>query len=193
MQNICHPLSEAFAFINRLSELLLKDYLVHPSKANDLYIQAINFLIDIIGIIDNKLSQLIIEEGNCLILILSWTITLMTHNLQSIEKVYRLLDYLILAEPYAIYALSAIIIAKELKLSINKGNVEDNEDLNFNIIIQSIDLNCIINNDIILEAEDFIIKHNTEIEKIRLEYIQYFPTMCNPKYHGLIDFLFPKH
>lgn len=182
-----HPLTEAFAFLSKFSELFLKDYLIHPTQSKDLFLEATQFLKDIINLIDFEISQLINQTDNCLSLILSWIITLMTHNLSDITKGFRLLDYLILAEPYAIYVLSAQIISQELE---SNQKSEDSFDLNSKL--QSIDLDLKINDEMIKQTENYIISNRTQIEKIQLKYINYFPNLCNPNYHGLETILLRK-
>ena len=149
--------------IKLFTELYLKDY-ISPFKSigkNDdlIFDNSISLFKDIIQLIDNNIYLKLKEDSSPLCLCLSWVITLFTHEINNFDTIRRILDYLLLNEPFNVYVLSSRIIVKNIQKRIK--NVEEAENEDIFLSIKTIDLNNIDFNYMIIECDKFI-KNNLD-------------------------------
>lgn len=198
-----NPYAKSISSINRITEILLKDYITIPEQGSDTFDQAVNFLSEIISLSDKEIGDKMQKDHCCLCLVLSWVLTLMTHNLDDPIPVYRLLDYLIVAEPYAIYVFTSLIllnimkkadetITKGRKLSIESQSSQSGIE-KYYAHLSGISFDKLDFNDYIQKTDIFINKNTHQINQIRKKYSKSLKSICDVDYHGIIDFLIPSN
>lgn len=194
--------SKSISSVNRITEILLKDYITIPEKGSDIFNQAVNFLSEIISLSDQELGDKMQKDSCCLCLVLSWVLTLMTHDLNDPSCLYRLLDYLIISEPYAIYVFTSLIVYDVLKKAIDsqtqerKLSIDSQSSTNgiekYYVYLSNIKLDKLNFYDYICKTDEFIKLRCDEINEIRKKYKNSLKSIGNVEYHGIRDFLIPR-
>ena len=151
--------------IKFFTELYLKDY-ISPFKSignqdDIIFENSLKLLTDIIKILDYNIYTILEEDKAPLCLSLSWVITLFTHEINNFNVIRRILDYLLINEPINVYALTAIIIVKNIQKKIK--NVLEAEKEEIFLAIQTIDLNTVDFNNMIIECDKFVKKNLDKI------------------------------
>ena len=124
-----------------------------------------------------------------------WIISSFISELKDINKGFRILDYLIVSEPYVKYVLAAILINKfddtiNTKHELNKklDSLGSSYENIFNELKKD-DINFIDFNEIIIEVQNLIEIKGKEIKKYLIEkYGKNFIYSFNEKNQGLITF-----
>jgi hypothetical protein len=151
--------------IKLFTELYLKDY-ISPFKTignqdDIIFENSLKLLTDIIKIMDNNIYTVLEEDKSPLCLCLSWIITLFTHEINNFYVIRRIMDYLLINEPINVYVLTAMIIVKNLQKKIK--NILEAEKEEIFLAIQTIDLNSIDFNYMVVECDKFINNNLDEI------------------------------
>lgn len=101
----------------RFSEFYLKENLDQSEGDNSKgynFAKINHILSDIVTSISPEIMRTIEEMCGQPAFVLSWIITLFTHNIMNSQVQYRLLDYFITSHPLAIYYLTAAILVDEV-------------------------------------------------------------------------------
>jgi hypothetical protein len=101
--------------MQRLSEYFFKDFLIKQEKPFPFEV-VYHIINDIIECIDKKLFIYIrtnsdIEDP---LFALAWVVTFFTHDINNLFITYRIFDYLLFAEPYAIFHIAANVFSFNL-------------------------------------------------------------------------------
>lgn len=116
--------------------LFLLDY-IYPLNVNtNIYETIITVLLELIQCQNNSLYKLLSQNKELLYSVISWILTYFTHNISNFEVMSRILDYLIMTPPYAVYGLSAVILCDVYEK--NKNYIKD-DPFELNLIMKSID------------------------------------------------------
>jgi hypothetical protein len=109
--------------LQRLSEFYFKDYLIkmdleNMNKCNFRFEVIYSIVNDIVKALDWKLFKYIQEntEIHDPLYSLAWVLTFFTHDLRDMFKTYRLFDYLLFAEPGAIFHIAANVFFFNFRL-----------------------------------------------------------------------------
>lgn len=135
------------------SNLFLLDYIYPLNLNSNVYESIIKVLLELIGIQNNSLYKLLKQKSEILYTIISWILTYFTHNVSDFEVMSRILDYLIMSPPYAVYGLSAVILCDVYEK--NKNDIKD-DPLELNIVIKSIDFNDLKIDEIFRKTEKLL-------------------------------------
>ena len=124
-----------------------------------------------------------------------WIISSFLSELKDINKGYRILDYLIVSEPYIKYVLATVLLHKFNDIIITKeilnSKLDDLESSyeNFFYELKKDDLNNIDINEIINEVENLIKKQGKDIKNLLIEkYGKKFIYSFNLNNHGLLSY-----
>ena len=124
-----------------------------------------------------------------------WIISSFLSELKDINKGYRILDYLIVSEPYIKYVLATVLLHKFNDIIITKeilnSKLDDLESSyeNFFYELKKDDLNNIDINEIINEVENLIKKQGKDIKNLLIEkYGKKFKYSFNLNNHGLLSY-----
>ena len=124
-----------------------------------------------------------------------WIISSFLSELKDINKGYRLLDYIIVSEPYIKYVLATVLLHKFNDIIITKeilnSKLDDLESSyeNFFYELKKDDLNNIDINEIINEVENLIKKQGKDIKNLLIEkYGKKFIYSFNLNNHGLLSY-----
>ena len=124
-----------------------------------------------------------------------WIISSFLSELKDINKGYRILDYLIVSEPYIKYVLATVLLHKFNDIIITKeilnSKLDDLESSyeNFFYELKKDDLNNIDINEIINEVENLIKKKGKDIKNLLIEkYGKKFKYSFNLNNHGLLSY-----
>ena len=113
------------SLFQRFSELYIKENLLLQSKDNLGYSfpNSIKFCMAIIKELSILVYNDILEYCNSeCIFIIPYIVSLFTHNMNNLNKRYRIIDYLMVSNPIAVYVMSSVIVVDE----INKLKAEYN-------------------------------------------------------------------
>ena len=197
------------SLFQRFSELYIKENLLLQSKSNKGYTfpNSIKFCLTLIKQLNSYVYQDLVDYCNSeCIFIIPYIVSLFTHNIENLNKRYRIIDYLMVSNPINVYIMSAVIVVDEvLKLkaeyNIKKfknsafsffgGDSGDKvEPLNvtdFYVRFQNLDLDKYNFDELILKTENEIKKIN--FDAIRKEFLgepylyeKFYPTMYQGQY-----------
>ena len=196
------------SLFQRFSELYIKENLMHQSKNNKGYSfpNSIKFCMAIIKQLNKFAYQDLVDYCNSeVIFIIPYIVSLFTHNMNNLNKRYRIIDYLMVSHPVTVYVMSSVLVVdevvklkaeyniKKLKNSAfsffgaNSDNIEPLNNTDFYVRFQSLDLDQYNFDELILKTENEMKKIN--FEEIRKEFLgekylyeKYYPLMYNGKY-----------
>ena len=196
------------SLFQRFSELYIKENLMYQSKNNKGYTfpNSIKFCMAIIKQLNKFAYQDLVDYCNSeIIFIIPYIVSLFTHNINNLNKRYRIIDYLMVSHPVTVYVMSSVLVVdevvklkaeyniKKLKNSAfsffggNTDNVEPLNNADFYVRFQDLDLDKLNFDELILKTENEMKKIN--FEEIRNEFLgekylyeKYYPLIYNGKY-----------
>ena len=192
----------------RFSELLIKENLMKQNRNNKgfTFPNCIKFCMSIIKQLNKFVYQDLVDYCNSeVIFVIPYIVSLFTHNMNNLNKRYRIIDYLIVSHPITVYVMSSVLVVEEvgkLKAEYNMkklknsafsffgGNSEDIEPLSntdFYVRFQNLDLDKLNFDELIAKTESEMKKLN--LDELRKEFIgekysfeKYYPIMYSGKY-----------
>ena len=196
------------SIFQRFSELYIKENLMKQSRNNKgfTFPNCIKFCMEIIKQLNKFAYQDLVDYCNSeVIFIIPYIVSLFTHNMNNLNKRYRIIDYLIVSHPVTVYVMSSVLVVdevvklkaeynlKKLKSSAfsffggNSDNIEPLNSTDFYVRFQSLDLDKLNFDELIMKTENEIKKIN--FEEIRKEFLgekycfeKYYPIMYSGKY-----------
>jgi len=207
----CLYLNSPYTYISlfqRFSELYIKENLLLQNKNNTGYTfpNSIKFCMAIIKQLNIFVYQDLVDYCNSeIIFVIPYIVSLFTHNMSNLNKRYRIMDYLMVSHPITVYIMSSVLVideATKLKAEYNikkfknsafsffGGNADNIEPLNssdFYMRFQSLDLDKINFDELILKTENEMKRLN--LDELRNEFLgknylyeKYYPIMYKGKY-----------
>jgi len=192
----------------RFSELLIKENLMKQNRNNKgfTFPNCIKFCMSIIKQLNKFVYQDLVDYCNSeVIFVIPYIVSLFTHNMNNLNKRYRIIDYLIVSHPITVYVMSSVLVVEEvgkLKAEYNMkklknsafsffgGNSEDIEPLSntdFYVRFQNLDLDKLNFDELIAKTESEMKKLN--LDELRKEFLgekysfeKYYPIMYSGKY-----------
>ena len=196
------------SLFQRFSELYIKENLLLQNKNNTGYTfpNSIKFCLAIIKQLNSFVYQDLVDYCNSeIIFVIPYIVSLFTHNMDNLNKRYRIMDYLLVSHPITIYVMSSVLVideASKLKAEYNikkfkntafsffGGNADNIEPLNasdFYMRFQSLDLDKLNFDELILKTENEMKK--LDFDALRNEFLgknflfeKYYPIMYKGKY-----------
>ena len=196
------------SLFQRFSELYIKENLLLQNKNNTGYTfpNSIKFCLAIIKQLNSFVYQDLVDYCNSeIIFVIPYIVSLFTHNMNNLNKRYRIMDYLMVSHPITIYVMSSVLVideASKLKAEYNikkfkntafsffGGNADNIEPLNasdFYMRFQSLDLDKLNFDELILKTENEMKK--LDFDALRNEFLgknflfeKYYPIMYKGKY-----------
>ena len=113
------------SLFQRFSELYIKENLLLQNKNNIGYSfpNSIKFCLTVIKELNEYVYNDIVEYCNSeCIFVVPYIVSLFTHNMNNLNKRYRIIDYLMVSNPIVVYVMSSVIVVDE----INKLKAEYN-------------------------------------------------------------------
>ena len=167
------------------TELYLKDFIT-PSNSNDsddVFNNCVEFIAEIINLIDKNIGKFFYEDKVPLTLFISWAITTFSHDIYNFDVFQRIFEFILLNEPISSFFITAYIIVNHLK----KFSEEEILDEGIICKLKEIELNKFNIeefNNIFKESFDFIEKNIYKINLIQAKYKNKLPLICDPNYQG---------
>ena len=196
------------SLFQRFSELYIKENLLPQNKNNKGYTfpNSIKFCMSIIKQLNLFVYQDLVDYCNSeIIFVIPFIVSLFTHNINNLNKRYRIIDYLIVSHPITIYVMSSVLVIDEvikLKAEYNLkkfknsafsffgGNADNIEPLNstdFYMRFQNLDLDKLNFDELILKTENEMKKIN--FDELRNQFLgdnysfeKFYPLMHKGKY-----------
>ena len=196
------------SLFQRFSELYIKENLLLQGKNNKGYTfpNSIKFCMAIIKQLNAYVYQDLVDYLNSeVIFVIPYIVSLFTHNMNNLNKRFRVIDYFIVNHPITVYVMSCVLVvdevsklkaeynAKKLKnmaFSFFGGNTDNVEPLNaadFYVRFQSLDFDKLDFDELILKTEKEMKRIN--FDELRNEFLgekflyeKYYPTMYKGKY-----------
>ena len=197
------------SLFQRFSELYIKENLLLQNKSNLGYSfsNSMKFCLEIIKEMNEFVYNDIVEYCNSeCIFIIPYIVSLFTHNLDNLNKKYRIFDYFLVSNPITVYVMSCVIVVDELTKLKSEYNIKILKSTALNFFssgekekvppltmtdffrrFQILDLDKANFDEYIQKTENEIKRIN--LEKIRNEFLgkkyqyeKYYPTIYNDKY-----------
>jgi len=196
------------SLFQRFSELYIKENLLSQSKNNKGYTfpNSMKFCMAIIKQLNKFVYQDLVDYCNSeIIFVIPYIVSLFTHNLNNLNKRYRIIDYLMVSHPITVYVMSSVIVIDEVtklkaEYNIKKfknsafsffgGEADNVEPLNvsdFFMRFQNLDLDKLNFDELILKTENEMKKLN--FDELRNEFLgkdylfeKFYPIMHKGKY-----------
>ena len=197
------------SLFQRFSELIIKENLLEQNKNNLGYSfpNSMKFCMEIIKEINESVYNDIVEYCNSeCVFVIPFIVSLFTHNINNLNKRFRIIDYFLVSNPITVYVMSSVIVVDEigkLKAEYNLKKLkntafsffssdpqEEIPPLNLSDFYQRFqNLNLDIAN-----FDEYIEKTENAMKKINLErirneflgekyeYEKYYPTIYKDKY-----------
>ena len=200
------------SLFQRFSELYIKENLLLQNKSNLGYSfsNSMKFCMEIIKEMNEFVYNDIAEYCNSeCIFIIPYIVSLFAHNMDNLNKKYRIFDYFMMSNPIAVYVMSCVIVVDELTKLKAEYNLKKLKATTLNFFgsgekvppltitdffrrFQILDLDKANFDEYIQKTENEMKRIN--LEKIRNEFLgkkyqyqKYYPTIYNGKY--LKDFI----
>ena len=167
------------------TELYLKDFIT-PSNSNDsddVFNNCVEFIAEIINLIDKNIGKFFYEDKVPLTLFISWAITTFSHDIYNFDVFQRIFEFILLNEPISSFFITAYIIVNHLK----KFSEEEILDEGIICKLKEIELNKFKIeefNNIFEQSYDFIEKNIHKINLIQAKFKNKLPLICDPNYQG---------
>ena len=167
------------------TELYLKDFIT-PSNSNDsddVFNNCVEFIAEIINLIDKNIGKFFYEDKVPLTLFISWAITTFSHDIYNFDVFQRIFEFILLNEPFSSFFITAFIIVNHLK----KFSEEEILDEGIIIKLKEIELNKFNIeefNNVFKQTFDFVEKNIYKINLIQEKFKNKLPLICDPNYQG---------
>ena len=196
------------SLFQRFSELYIKENLLLQSKNNKGYTfpNSMKFCMAIIKQLNLYVYQDLVDYCNSeIIFVIPYIVSLFTHNMNNLNKRYRIIDYLLVSHPVTVYVMSSVIVIDQVtklkaEYNIKKfknsafsffgGDADNVEPLNasdFFMKFQSLDLDKLNFDELILKTENEMKKIN--FDELRNQFLgdnysfeKFYPLMHKGKY-----------
>jgi predicted transcriptional regulator len=197
------------SLFQRFSELYIKENLLLQSKNNLGYSfpNSIKFCMAIIKELSELAYNDIVEYCNSeCIFIIPYIVSLFTHNMNNLNKRYRIIDYLMVSNPITVYVMSSVIVVDEINKLKSEYNLRKLKNTAFSFFssgpreevpplsltdfyqrFQNLNLDLANFEEYIEKTEKAMKKMN--LEKIRNEFLsekyqyqKYYPIIYKEKY-----------
>ena len=196
------------SLFQRFSELYIKENLLQQNKNNKgfTFPNSMKFCMAIIKQLNLFVYQDLVDYCNSeIVFVIPYIVSLFTHNINNLNKRYRIIDYLIVSHPITVYVMSSVLVVDEvikLKAEYNLkkfknsafsffgGNADIIEPLNstdFYMKFQSLDLDKLNFDELILKTENEMKKIN--FDELRNQFLgenylfeKFYPLMHKDKY-----------
>ena len=197
------------SLFQRFSELYIKENLLLQNKSNKGYSfpNSIKFCLAIIKELNEFTYNDIVEYCNSeCIFIIPYIVSLFTHNMNNLNKRYRIIDYLLVSNPIVVYVMSSVIVVDEITKLKAEYNLKKLKSTAFSFFgsdeqeevppltltdfyqrFQNLDLDLANFEEYIEKTEAAMKKIN--LKKIRSEFLgkeyqyeNYYPTIYSEKY-----------
>jgi len=197
------------SLFQRFSELYIKENLLLQNKSNLGYSfsNSMKFCLEIIKEMNEFVYNDIVEYCNSeCIFIIPYIVSLFTHNMDNLNKKYRIFDYLMMSNPIAVYVMSCVIVVDELTKLKAEYNMKKLKSAALNLFnsgekekVPPLTMTDFFRRFQILDLDkanfdEFIQKTENEIKRINLDkirneflgkkyqYEKYYPTIYRDKY-----------
>ena len=196
------------SLFQRFSELFIKENLLPQNRNNKGYSfpNSMKFCLAIIKELNEFVYNDIIEycKSDC-IFIIPYIVSLFTHNMNNLNKRYRIIDYLLVSNPITVYVMSSVIVVDEITKLKAEYNLKKLKNTAFSFFgsskeevppltltdfyqrFQNLDLDLANFDQYIEKTEEAMKKIN--LEKIRNEFLgekyqyeKYYPLIYKEKY-----------
>ena len=197
------------SLFQRFSELYIKENLLPQSKNNKGYSfpNSMKFCMEIIKELNEYVYNDIVEYCNSeCIFIIPYIVSLFTHNMNNLNKRYRIIDYFLVSNPITVYVMSSVIVVDEITKLKAEYNLKKLKSTAFSFFssdpqetvpplsltdfyqrFQNLDLD-LANFDEYIEKTEIAMK-KINLEKVRNEFLgekyqyeKYYPIIYKEKY-----------